>query len=299
MAILPLLWMPHGQAGQSKVWQAGKLTGSIVDWELNEASGLAVSKTLPNVLWSHNDSGDRPRLFALDKQAKVIAEVRMYGVPSYDIEDIATGPCKAQSTPQEDTPQCLFVADIGDNRHKRDHVRIYRFILPTTTPLPKALQADHIEYIRYPKGAFDAETLLVHPHTGTRWIVHKARKGPSGVFKIPEGSSSAKSPKTALHITDLRPKSLNLSGRLYTAGDISPDGKCVALRTYSHVRTHCAPSAARFVEAFDQAPDILETPPMFQSEALAFDPTTKGLWITSERWPAPLLYLPARQANAK
>ena len=34
--------------------------------ELRESSGLAVSRTQPGVLWSHNDSGDAPTLYAID-----------------------------------------------------------------------------------------------------------------------------------------------------------------------------------------------------------------------------------------
>ena len=34
--------------------------------EVRESSGLAVSRAYPGVFWTHNDSGDRPRLYALD-----------------------------------------------------------------------------------------------------------------------------------------------------------------------------------------------------------------------------------------
>ena len=31
--------------------------------ELRESSGLGISRTRPGVFWTHNDSGDRPRLY--------------------------------------------------------------------------------------------------------------------------------------------------------------------------------------------------------------------------------------------
>ena len=39
---------------------------------INEQSGLAKSQTYDDVLWVHNDSGDVPRLFALNSQGKII-----------------------------------------------------------------------------------------------------------------------------------------------------------------------------------------------------------------------------------
>ena len=43
--------------------------------ELRESSGLAVSRTQPGVLWSHNDSGDAPTLYAIDLKGRLLAKV--------------------------------------------------------------------------------------------------------------------------------------------------------------------------------------------------------------------------------
>ena len=40
-------------------------TGTVANVALNEASGLVASRTNPGVLWSHNDGGERPGVFAL------------------------------------------------------------------------------------------------------------------------------------------------------------------------------------------------------------------------------------------
>ena len=37
--------------------------------ELRESSGLGVSQSYPGVFWTHNDSGDGPRLYAIDDSA--------------------------------------------------------------------------------------------------------------------------------------------------------------------------------------------------------------------------------------
>ena len=84
--------------------------------ELPEASGVAVSRRSPGVLWAINDSG-QPVLFALDSSGTVKGKVRVAGASVDDWEDIAVGPCPGGS--------CLYVADIGDNHARRSHVTIY------------------------------------------------------------------------------------------------------------------------------------------------------------------------------
>jgi hypothetical protein len=42
---------------------------------LNELSGIARSRAYPGVWWVHNDSGDEPRLFAIDAEGRVVMPV--------------------------------------------------------------------------------------------------------------------------------------------------------------------------------------------------------------------------------
>ena len=51
------------------------------------ASGLAASHRHPGVLYTHNDSGDTPRFFAIDANANVLAEVRLDGANALDREE--------------------------------------------------------------------------------------------------------------------------------------------------------------------------------------------------------------------
>ena len=52
-----------------------KKSASLPD-ELRESSGLAVSRTQPGVLWSHNDSGDGPNLYAIDMSGRLLARIQ-------------------------------------------------------------------------------------------------------------------------------------------------------------------------------------------------------------------------------
>src|SRR6185503_14866394 len=85
--------------------------------EIPETSGLAVSRRNPGLLWSHNDSGSAAVLFALDTAGAVRGRVRV-PVRTRDWEDVSAARC-----PSGD---CLYVADIGDNKGARRTVQIYR-----------------------------------------------------------------------------------------------------------------------------------------------------------------------------
>ena len=74
--------------------------------ELREASGLAMSRRTPQLLWSHNDSAE-PIAYGLGADGNVRSRVRVEGASVTDWEAITTASC--------DGGNCLFIGDIGDN----------------------------------------------------------------------------------------------------------------------------------------------------------------------------------------
>ena len=95
----------------------------------------------------------------------------------------------------------------------------------------------------------------------------------------------------------LDPGRLDLSGRLFTGGDIAPDGRCLAMRTYQEVLLWCVEDAApplppqALQEVFKGQPptDRARPPIMLQAESIAYSPTGDTLWMTTERTLAPIL----------
>jgi hypothetical protein len=59
---------------------------------LPEASGLALSRRSPGLLWSMNDSGDTT-LYALSTTGELRGRVRVTGATIRDWEDVSTGSC--------------------------------------------------------------------------------------------------------------------------------------------------------------------------------------------------------------
>ena len=131
--------------------------------EIPETSGLAVSRRHPGLLWSHNDSGSAAVLFALDTAGTLRGRVPV-SIRTRDWEDISAARC-----PSGD---CLYIADIGDNRRARQQVYIYRVREPA--PGDKATAQPELFTATYPDGPQNAEAMfvigcgLLHHHERSR-----------------------------------------------------------------------------------------------------------------------------------
>jgi len=147
---------------------------------LTELSGLAASRVHPGLLYTHNDSGDSARFFAITQQATVAAEIHLSGATAIDWEDISVGPCPAGS--------CVYVGDTGDNKADRTQYMIYRVTEPATLPSDGSVVTvtsyESFPFV-YPDGPHNAETLMVHPQTGRVFIVLKETGVPASVYEMP------------------------------------------------------------------------------------------------------------------
>ncbi|MCA9717912.1 MAG: hypothetical protein KC468_24785, partial [Myxococcales bacterium] len=195
--------------------------GIVTDSEINEASGLAASRSQPGVVWVHNDSGDAPRLFALSDAAVVVGEYSLDGALALDWEDMAIGP---GPTPGD----WLYVGDIGDNAEARPWITVYRVPEPTVQGAggePVALSGVEAIELQYPDTPHNAETLLVDPISGDLLIVTKGEE--TRLFQLP-APLAAGGPYTLVEVP-----ALSFPSAVATGGDVSPLGDFVIVRTYS------------------------------------------------------------------
>ena len=128
---------------------------------VGEASGVAMSRRTPGILWSHNDSG-RASLFAFDNGGNAKGRVESTAVSVNDWEDLAIGPCPDGS--------CLYIADIGDNNRVRGGITIYR--VPEPRADEKATAPAQAWTMTYPDGTHDAEALFA-TSSGQLFLVSK------------------------------------------------------------------------------------------------------------------------------
>ena len=183
-----------------------------------EASGLTVSRRVPGRLWTHNDSGE-PVLFALDERGKVTGQLRVTGAKAEDWEAVAAGRCG--------TGSCLYIADIGDNNAKRDHITIYRVPEPEAGAESSA-QAESFN-ATYPDGAQDAETLLIAPD-GRLHIVTKGSTGAIALYRFPADLQSGATIRLERVGGVMKDKSDR--GSNITDGTVSADGQRAVLRSH-------------------------------------------------------------------
>jgi hypothetical protein len=192
-----------------------RVTGHVDAPDATELSGLALSASRPGVLWTHNDSGDRARVFAIRTDGSLIASLDVPGADATDWEDIAVGPGGD-----------LLLGDIGDNDAQRPNIIIYRIPEPRLADKPATTAPATRLTLTYPDGAHDAETLLADRRTGELVVVTKAFSGRSIVYSARLGGGAQQTLKRVGAIE------FGLGG-LATAGDVSADGHTIALRTYT------------------------------------------------------------------
>src|SRR2546425_2345850 len=88
-----LLRSPLAEGGSMLVAIVLLQAHALASPRLIESSGVAVSHAHPGVLWSHNDSGDGPYLYATDLTGADRGRVLVSGAENEDWEDMALGPC--------------------------------------------------------------------------------------------------------------------------------------------------------------------------------------------------------------
>ena len=206
--------------------------------ELREASGLAVSRTQPGVLWSHNDSGDAPTLYAIDMKGRLLAKGGVANARAIDWEDIAAGPCPEG---EAGAKECLYVADTGNNSRSREIVNI--FVVPEPTiagadpAKPIVVNARSFRF-RYPREPEDTEALAVLPN-GDVTIVTKGRTPTISFFGFSKADVARALMRgdvlTAVHEGDSGIKPDQGLGRWVTGAAMSPDGMTLAVKTYSEI----------------------------------------------------------------
>jgi len=245
----------------------------IVEYDdLNEASGLAMSRRYTNVLWSHNDSGDESRIYAMSMQGKHLGIFQLKDIEAIDWEDIACGPGPVTGT------SFVYVADMGDNKAKRKIKYIYRFQEPEIKqPVPKKIHwittFDRFAF-KYPDGRRDAETLLIEPNSCDLYIVSK-REEQVGVYRLMYPQSTQ-----AINYAE---KIATLPFTWAAGGDISPDGNELLVKTESIVYYWKKENQAS-INAFFETPNLVSVPYVqeLQGEAICWFRQAMGYFTVSE-----------------
>ncbi len=245
---------------------------AVPDTRLQEVSGIVASRKFPGVLWVHNDSGDKPRIFAIDTSGQTLGSVLLAGKKAYDWEDIAIGP-----GPQPEVDY-LYIGDIGDNFARRSFKSIFRIAEPDVAKLKEkgSLTLHQIDTIRFrfSDGPRDSETLLCDPLTKNLYVISK-RENRVHVYELPFPQQT--------HQIFVAPKIADLPLTLLTGGGISPDGKFIILKNYVQVFLFKRSNSQSIASAFAHFPDFLPYVEEPQGEAICFSADERGYFTISEK----------------
>ena len=215
---------------------------------IGEMSGM-VRNPLDGSLWVHNDSGDEPRLFALNAEGRVLipnavadeyhgeeAEAGKEPWPGVHIEN-------AINQDWEDVTSdgvSLYIADIGNNRNARRDLGIY--VVPWQSLNDTQIaNATRFIPVHYPEQTgfpprerhFDSESLFFAD--GSLYAITKHRQ-PVPIQQAQPGAnlyrldSQSESMSNALTLIDRHPDLTSA-----TAAELSPDGDTLAVLSYTAI----------------------------------------------------------------
>lgn len=246
--------------------------GEIEVSDLDEASGLANSRSNPLYIWSHNDSGGDPLLYLMTQAGADSGRFVLDGAQNIDWEDMAIGTGPTAGQPY------LYVADIGDNRAARDSYTIYRVAEPdlTITDIPASSTltgVDAINFIYDDGNARDAEALMVDPATSDIYIVSK-REASVILYVLPFPQNL-----TALDTAD---RLRVLPFTMVTAADISPNGNEVLIKNYLNVYHWTKTGSESISELLGTEASRLPYTVEPQGESIAFDSNGNAYFTLSE-----------------
>ena len=263
----------------------GRVIATLASTQVNESSGLACGRTNAGVFWTHNDSGDGPRLYAFGADGRERGFVDLEGpeVRNVDWEDVA-------SFLEEGRPH-LLVADTGDNHLARNDYTLYVVPEPGLKAGSEGERAtatpSRTIRFRYEDGSHDCEAAAVDPRTGVVYLVTKVLSGKAGIYSVACRESAGDEPCRATAVGRAR-----LSRA--TGMDISPDGLRAIVVTLGDAFEFPRSAEESWEEAFARAPRRVPLPRRRQGEAICYGPDGETLYLTSEcgkREPGPCVPL--------
>lgn len=266
-----------------------ELTGVLLDLQLNEVSGLAVSRQHDDVLWLHDDGANPPRLFAVNTHGSRLATYRIEGVTKTDWEDLAAF--------ELDGKHYLLIADTGDNGGLRKTLQLHVVEEPATLKNAELTPAWSIAF-RWPDGARDCEAVAVDARRGEVLLISKKRTPPE-LFSLPLRPPAGEL-LTASRLGTLAgmptpdperlrqaPKRARFDSQV-TAAALSPDRATLAVMSYRHLLLYSRSEGQNWADAVASPPRVSVLPWLPQAEALGWAADGQSLYATGEFIPAPL-----------
>ena len=299
MAMVSIPWgCAHtGAIPPNPTFKKSQKAAVFSDKQINESSGLAMSHRRKDLLWTHNDSGGSPTLFAVTTSGTHLGQVDLFPAENVDWEDMASFQWKGDPW--------LLVADTGDNRARRKTCTLY--IIPEPVPAGDGQFTGSIRPTRqivfqYEDGPRDCEAVAVDVAHG-RCLLLTKRDTPPRLYAVPLFEPAPQPMATAVYIASLPtipPPTLEDLMQPYgdcrsqpTAMDLTADGSFLVVLTYKNAYLFKPSLHQTWKACLAAPPEILKLPSpalgvLVQREAICFSADGNTLYLTSEQLPSPL-----------
>ncbi len=260
------------------LWLAVQATEPVLLQQplLDESSGVCVTQR-GQVVWSHNDSGGKARVFGFDRAGKYLVEMEWPTARAIDWEDMCAF--------QVDGKTYLAVGDVGDNNHRRSNVQIYvapapEVDLSAKAPVRRVADGICCLTVTYPDGPVNCEA-LAYDAQRKKLVLATKETLRCRFFEVDAADLSRDRTVTARQTGALVLP-------LVTGADISSGGQYMLLSTYGPACLLKRNAAGDWQTRGDQAVRMISLPPRRQGESVCFDHHPKRLLVTSEFAPTPL-----------
>lgn len=193
-----------------------------------EHSGIVKSRNWPDLFWMHNDSGDEPRIYPVQRSGEVVKSERepenpgvtIAGAINVDWEDLTV-----------DDRGRVIVGDFGNNRNDRRDLVLY--IVPEPAPLAERTTFVKRLFFRYPsqnefpapQADFNYDCEAIFTIGDAIYLCSKHRSDTlTHLYRLDPNSNEEV--QTA-ELVD----SFDVLGQA-TGADATPDGKRIVINTY-------------------------------------------------------------------
>ncbi|MBO5718046.1 MAG: hypothetical protein J6R71_00245, partial [Bacteroidales bacterium] len=195
---------------------------------LKEVSGLACSRQTPGYLWAHGDenTGEDKKIVAIKPDGSLVMTLNISGDPGRDDwEDIATGVYNGKNY--------IFIGAIGDNDLAyKDSYYIYYFEEPAITSGTQTISVNYIRFGYPDNKAHNTETLMYDNIEHVFYIADKAEGAACHLYTLPFQTNYGTSTQK---LTEVCALGNGNTFDLATGGDISPDGKWMAIKNKEYI----------------------------------------------------------------
>ncbi|MFM9838723.1 MAG: hypothetical protein ACKVOQ_10700 [Cyclobacteriaceae bacterium] len=248
-----------------------KISCLLNDTKFTEASGIGASLVNKGMFYLEEDSGNPNQIQLMNQSCSIAAIYTIGSVSNRDWEDLAVAPGPTAGA------SYVYVAEIGDNKSQYPTKYVYRFPEPSiagkTLPINETITTfDKIE-LKLPDGVFNAEALMVDPLTKDIYIVSK---------DVAASVYVATYPQDLTNIITMK-KIAMLPFTNVTAGDISPDGNEILLKTTQYICYWKKSGSESISELFKRTPTLVPYTIELQGEAVCFAADGSAYYTTSER----------------